>query len=96
MHGYTTVVMYIPCIYVNRNTMYIHGYTTYILGRYTWYILGYTMYIHDVGYTWYIHGYTTYISCILVRTAYAWDIHGIYQAYTENRGQMSATGIMIA
>ncbi len=43
------------------------------------------MYIHDVGYTWYIHGYTTYIPCILVRTAYAWNICGTYQAYTENR-----------
>ncbi len=58
--------------------MYIQGYTTYIL-------CGYTTYIHDIGYTWYIHGYFTYIPGILVRTAYSWDIHGIYQAYTENR-----------
>ncbi len=61
----------------------------YILYGYTWYILGYTimMYIHDIGYTMYIHGYTTYyIPGILVTFPYAWDIHGIYQAYTENRG----------
>ncbi len=53
---------------------------------YTWYILGYdTMYIHDIGYTMYIHEYTTYISDILVTFPYVWDVHGIYQAYTENR-----------
>jgi hypothetical protein len=56
-------------------------------------ILGYTMYIHDIGYTMYIHGYTMYIPDILVTfqyvcqwDQYVWDIHGIYQAYTENRG----------
>ncbi len=44
------------------------------------------MYIHSVGYPWYVHAYTTYIPCILVRTAYTWNIRSIYQAYTENQG----------
>jgi hypothetical protein len=56
----------------------IHGYT--------WYILGYTMYIHVIGYTMYIDGYTMYIPDILVTFQYVRDIHGIYQAYTENLG----------
>jgi hypothetical protein len=59
-------------------------YGIYMMGHvYTWIYHVYTMYIHDIGYTWYIHGYTTYsIPGILVTSAYAWDIHGIYQAYT--------------
>ncbi len=32
------------------------------------------------------HEYTMYIPFILVRTTYTWNIHGIYQAYTENTG----------
>ncbi len=36
MHGYTMYDILVPCIYVKRYTMYIHGYTTYILGGYTW------------------------------------------------------------
>jgi hypothetical protein len=73
-------------MYIQGYTMYIlYGYTWYILG-YTMYILGYTIYIHTIGYTMYIHGYTMYIPDILVTFQYVWDIHGIYQAYTENRG----------
>ncbi len=47
---------------------------------------GYTVYIHSIGNPWYIHGYTMFIPCILVRTAYTWNIRIIYQVYTENQG----------
>jgi hypothetical protein len=71
----------IPCISMDIPRIYLVD----IRG----YIHGYTMYIHSVGYAWYIHGYihgyTTYIPYILVRTSYTWNIHSIYQAYTENR-----------
>ncbi len=72
----------IPCIYMDIPRIYLVD------------IPGISMEIPCISTMLDIHGSTTYIPCILVRTAYTWNIRGIYQAYTENWGSRFTCGML--